>query len=142
MNAIEKDTLTESGRVEIVDALVNLIAEKIEAEMNDRIKNINPEDDPNAEYGERWEKGSCDGDDIIELDKPNDEYGISYHYTLSWRYRMWMEHWSDPCSTQFFDDMSGESGRVYDIEICTPDGDEVKDSICERIAEMVNEKIK
>ena len=129
-------------KVEIPDDVIKAITEKLIEVMEDRIENISPEDDPSADYGESWTTGSCDGDDWLELGEPFDEYEVSYKYSLSWSYRAWTEYWTDPVCYPSFDEMADESGEVYEIEIYTPDGEEVKHSICNQIAKNINNKIK
>lgn len=129
-------------RVEISDTLIDLIVDKMVDEMNKQIANIQPSDDPSAEYGEHWLRGSYDRDGYLTLDEPNDEYEILYRFELSWEYRKWTEYWTDPVCYPSFDDMRNETCYVYDIEIDTPDGDAVKQSICDAIAKKVNEEIK
>ena len=131
MTEPQTDIQQDVDRVEISDTLIDLIVDKMVDEMNKRIANIQPSDDPSAEYGEYWTRGSYDSDDYLELDEPNDEYCISYKFELSWEYREWTEYWTDPVCYPSFD-----------IEIDTPDGDAVKQSICDAIAKKVNEKIK
>lgn len=138
----QTDIQQDVDRVEISDTLIDLIVDKMVDEMNDRIAKINPSDDPSAEYGEYWTSGSYDSDDYLELDEPNDEYCISYRFELSWEYRTWTEYWTDPVCYPSFDDMRNETGYIYDIEIDTPDGDAVKQCICDAIAKKVNNKIK
>lgn len=141
MTKAELDILKEIERTEIPDHVINAITKKLISVMNKRIENISPNDDQSADYGKSWTNGSCDGEDWLELDGQLDEYDISYHYELSWRYRTWTEYWTDPACAPSFDEMADERGKVYGISIYTPDGDEVNDSICERIAKTVNEKI-
>lgn len=123
MTEPQTDIQQDVDRVEISDTLIDLIVDKMVDEMNKRIANIQP------------------SDDYLELDEPNDEYGISYKFELSWEYREWTEYWTDPVCYPSFDEMQNETGYVYDIEIDTPDGDAVKQSICDAIAKKVNEKI-
>lgn len=140
---IEPQTATqEAERVEIDTALIDAIVSKMVDDMNDKIAHISPNDDPSADYGEYWERGSYESEDIVELDKPNDEYEIGYKYELSWEYRTWTEYWTDPVCYPSFDDMRNEAGEVWDVEISTPDGDAVKKEICDKIVKMVNDKIK
>lgn len=141
MAPVESDTLKSIEMVEISENLIKVIVDKITSAMNEKIMNISPDDDPSADYDEWWTDGSCDGDDSIELDKPFDEYEVYFNYTLSWRYRTWTEYWTDPVCYPSFDEMDNEAGEIRDIDIITPDGDEVKREICERIAKNVNEKI-
>lgn len=141
MTEPQTDIQQDVDRVEISDTLIDLIVDKMVDEMNKRIANIQPSDDPSAEYGEYWTSGSYDSDDYLELDKPFDEYEVYFNYTLSWRYRTWTEYWTDPVCYPSFDEMDNEAGEIRDIDIITPDGDEVKREICERIAKNVNEKI-
>lgn len=142
MTKAEQDILIDVERVEIPDDVIKAITDELISVMEKRIENISPEDDPSADYGERWTTGSCDDDDWLELDEPLDEYEVSFKYSLSWCYRAWTEYWPDPVCSPSFSEMCGETGEVYDIEIYTPDGDEVKHSICKEIAKNVNEKIK
>ncbi len=142
MLPIETDILKGIDMVEIPESLIEVIADKITSTMNDKIRNISPDDDPSATYDEWWTNGSCDGEDIIELDKPFDEYEVCFNYSLTWRYRTWTECWNDPVCYPSFDELDGETGKVYDIDIITPDGDAVKQIICNAIAKKVNDKIK
>lgn len=142
MTKAEHDILKDVERVEIPDDVIKAITDELISVMAKRIENISPDDDPSADYGERWTNGSCDDDVWLELDEPFDEYGVSFKYSLSWRYRAWTEYWTDPVCYPSFAEMDSEAGEVYDIEISTPDGDEVKHSICNEIAKNVNEKIK
>lgn len=138
----EQDIMKDVERAEIPDDVIKAITDTLVDVMAKRIENISPDDDPSADYGERWTTGRCDNDDWLELDKPFDEYEVSFKYSLSWRYREWTEYWTDPVCYPSFNEMDSETGKVYDIEICTPDGDEVKHSICKGIAKKVNDKIK
>lgn len=142
MTKAEQDILQDVERAEIPDDVIKAITDELIKVMEKRIENISPDDDPSAEYGESWTKGSCDDDDWLELDEPLDEYEVSYKYSLSWRYRAWTEYWTDPVCYPSFDDMDSKAGEVYDIEIRTPDGEDVKHIICNKIAKIVNEKIK
>lgn len=142
MTEQQVDTQQDTDCVGISDTLIDLIVDKSVDGMNDRIAKIDPRDDPSAEYGEYWTSGSYDSDDYLELDEPNDEYCSTYKFELSWEYRVWTEYWTDPVCYPSFDDMRNETGYVYDIEIDTPDGDAVKQSICDAIAKKVNDKIK
>ena len=137
MTKAEQDIM----KVEIPDDVIKAITEKMIEVMEERIENISPDDDPSADYGESCATGSYAGDDGLELGEPFDEYEVSYKYSLSWSYREWTEYWTDPMCYPSFDDIDSEAGEVYDIEIRTPDGDEVKHSICNQIAKNVNEKI-
>lgn len=139
----EPQTATqEAERVEIDTALIDAIVSKMVDDMNDKIAHISPNDDPSADYGEYWERGSYESEDIVELDKHNDEYEISYGYELSWQYREWEEYWTDPVCYPTFDEMRNETGSVFNIEIYTPSGDKVKQEICDAITKKVNDKIR
>ncbi len=141
MTKTEADILKDTERTEIPDDVIKAITDKLIDVMEKKIENISPDDDPSADYGESWTTGSYDDDDWFALDKPFDEYEVSFKYSLSWRYRSWTEYWTDPVCYPSFDEMDSEAGEVYDIEIYNPDGDEVKHSICNKIAKTVNEKI-
>lgn len=141
MMTTEQEILQDQDRVTIDEAIIDAIVKEIAAEMNRRIENIDPSDDPSAEYGEYWERGSCEGEDCIYLEEPYDEYEIGYNYELSWRYREWTEYWTDPVCYPTFDEMDSEEGCVTSIEIYTPDGDEVKHSVCNEIVKRINELI-
>lgn len=141
MTKTEADILKDTGRAEIPDDIIKAITDKLIDVMEKKIENISPDDDPSADYGESWTTGSFNDDDWLELDKPCDDYEVSFKYSLSWRYRSWTEYWTDPVCYPSFDEMDSESGEVYDIKIYTPDGDEVKHSICKEIAKKVNDKI-
>lgn len=136
----ETYTMTDKG-VEISDKVIDLIVDALVKDMTQKIADISPDDDSSAEYGEYWTHGSYESDDYLELDKPYSDYEISYKYELSWRYRVWTEYWTDPVCYPTFDEMDGEKGEVYGIEITTPDGDEVKEEICDTIAKKVNKRI-
>lgn len=137
----ETDTTINTG-VEVSDKIIDVIVDALIKDMTEKIANISPDDDSSADYGECWTRGSYDSDDYLELDKPYSDYEISYKYELSWRYRVWTEYWTDPVCYPTFDEMDSEAGEVYDIEIITPAGEDVKQSICNKIAKTVNEKIK
>lgn len=137
-NVISKDV----EQVEIPENVISTIIDKLTSRMDELIDNVSPEDDPTADYGEEWTTGNYDGEDWVELDEPFDEYEVSFKYSLSWRYREWTECWTDPVCYPSFDEMDSETGEVYGLIIFTPDGDEVKHSICKRITEKVNNEIK
>lgn len=139
MNVASLDTV---NYVEIPAREVNIITQRLIAVMQDRIDNISPDDDPYAEYGRYWTEGSYENDDSLELTGLCDAYDISYRYSLSWQCQVWTEHWSDPACSPSFSEVRNQAGEVYNIEIYTPVGDMVKQSICDRISETVNHIIK
>lgn len=142
MTKAEQDILQDVERAEIPDDVIKVITDELISVMDKRIEEISPDDDPSADYGASWTKGSCDDDDWLELEGPLEEYEVKFKYSLSWRYRAWTEYWTDPVCYPSFEEMDSKAGEVYDIEIRTPKGDDVKHSICNKIAKNVNEKIK
>ena len=128
--------------VEIDEALIDIITDKIIAEMTYYIKNIDPSEDTSAEYSEYWTTGTYESEGFVKLDEPNDKYDIVFEYELSWQYREWDEYWTDPVCYPTFDEMRNETGNIINLEIYTPSGDKVKQEICNTISDKVNNKIK
>lgn len=122
-------------------ALMDAVVKELTAEMLHRIENIDPSDDPYAEYGEYWERGSYSSDDALYLDGEFEDYEIGYEYEISWRYREWTEYWTDPVCYPSFSEMDDEKGEVYNITIIDPDGNELPEEYCKEIAERVNKAI-
>lgn len=141
MTEPQTDIQQDVDRVEISDALIDIIVDKMAKDMTHKIRHIDPSDDAYADYCGYWTTGTYESDAIVELDEPHDEYSITYDYELSWQYREWTEYWTDPVCYPTFSEMQNETGNVFNIEITTPDGDCVKQEICDAIAKKVNDKI-
>lgn len=122
-------------------ALMDAVVRELTAEMLRLIENIDPSDDPSADYDEYCERGRYSGDDCLYLEGEFGGYEIGYEYKLSWRYREWTEYWTDPVCHPSFSEMDDEKGEVCNITIYDPDGNELPKEYCKEIAERVNKAI-
>lgn len=129
-------------RVGISGTLIDIIVDKMVDEVTRLISRIKPDDDPRAEYGNYWSKGSYDHEDCLILDESYSDYDISYGCEISWEYRAGDEYWSDPACYRSYSDIRNQTGCVYGVEISTPKGLDVRQEDCEQIIEQVNQIIK